>query len=76
MTTLKELKNLMFTDYPDLVDVEDLQKMLCITRHTAYDLIESGALYAAKVGRKYRIPKIGVIEYLFKGAKSNEEKAG
>lgn len=52
--------------YPDLVDVAQLQEMLAVNRHTAYDLIGSGAFKCAKVGRKYLIPKIEIIKFLYK----------
>ncbi len=70
MCDIETLKGLMFTDYPDLVDVAQLQKMLSVNRHTAYDLIGSGAFKAAKVGRKYLIPKIEVIKFLYKDSVS------
>ena len=65
MKSVEELKKLVFTDYPDLVSVEQLQTMLNINRHAAYDLIASGAVLSTKIGRKYVIPKISVIEFLF-----------
>lgn len=36
---LKELYEMMFPDYPDIVTVAQLQRMLDISRHLAYDLI-------------------------------------
>ena len=35
MYDIERLKELMFTDYPDLVDVAQLQEMLAVNRHTA-----------------------------------------
>ena len=47
----------MFENYPDVVEVEDLRKMLGgISRKLAYRSV--------KVGRTYKIPKACVIEYL------------
>lgn len=65
MKSIEELKKLVFIDYPDLVTVEQLQTMLNINRHAAYDLIASGAVLSARIGRKYMIPKISIIEFLF-----------
>ncbi len=39
---LKELYEMMFPDYPDIVTVAQLQRMLGISRHLAYDLIGGG----------------------------------
>ncbi len=36
---LKELYEMMFPDYPDIVTVAQLQKLLGIRRHLVYDLI-------------------------------------
>ena len=34
---IREMYKLMFAEYPDIVTVKDLQAMLGISRHTAYD---------------------------------------
>ncbi len=53
-----------FTEYPDVVSVEQLQSMLNIGRNTAYKMLGEGTIKAAKVGRNYIIPKISVLDYL------------
>ena len=58
-------KQEMFKEYPDVVDVEMLCKMLGgISRKLAYRLLATGELRSVRVGRSYRIPKCCVIEYL------------
>ena len=54
----------MFTDYPDIVSVAQLQNMLHISRQLAYDLISQGSIHAIKIGNSYKIPKISVIYFL------------
>lgn len=54
----------MFRQYPDVIDIHTLQKMLGISRHHAYDLITSGQIKGRKVGKSYRIPKVYVIDFL------------
>ena len=54
----------IFREYPDVLTVENVQKMLRIGRHEVYRLILSGKLYALKVGKSYRIPKVKAIDYL------------
>lgn len=61
---INEMYRLMFAEYPDIVNVEQLQAMLGISRHTAYALIDEGYLAGIKVGKAYRIPKINVIRYV------------
>jgi len=55
----------MFKEYPDVVEVEDLRKMLGgISKKLAYRLLTENEIRSVKVGRAYKIPKICVIEYL------------
>lgn len=55
----------MFEDYPDVVEVDDLRKMLGgISKKLAYRLLAEQEIKSVRVGRSYRIPKICVIEYL------------
>lgn len=51
-------------EYPGLNDDELIEKMNEI--NDSYDLIGSGAFKCAKVGRKYLIPKIEIIKFLYK----------
>lgn len=55
----------MFPNYPDVVNVEQLCEMLGgISLKTGYCLLKSGAIKSFVIARRYRIPKINVIEYL------------
>ena len=54
----------IFSNYPDVVSLPDLMKMLNIGRNTAYSLLQSGTLKSIKIGKQYRIPKQFIIEYL------------
>lgn len=60
----KELYTVMFPDYPDIVDVAQMQKMLDVSRHLAYKLITSGQVQGIKVGKAYRVPKVKIIDYV------------
>lgn len=62
----EQLYKMMFPDYPDVVNVKQLQQMLGISRHLAYDLIEGGDIQAILVGNAFRIPKVSVINYVLK----------
>ena len=53
----KELYQMMFPDYPDIVNITQLQTMLGISRHLAYDLINGGYIKGLKIGNAFRIPK-------------------
>lgn len=54
----------MFINYPDVVNVDDLQKMLGICKTTAYNLVKDNTIKNVKVGKKYLIPKQAVINFL------------
>ena len=60
----KQYYKAMFRDYPDLLTLEDLKKLLKISRKTAYKLLGENKIKHIKTGREYRIPKIYVIDYL------------
>lgn len=61
---LRDLYSMMFSEYPDIVNITQLQSMLCISRHLAYELITDGYIKALKIGNAFRIPKVNVIEYV------------
>ena len=62
----------MFPNYPDVVNVEQLCEMLGgISVKTGYRLLKTGAIKSFVIARRYRIPKINVIEYLEVGEKSD-----
>ena len=61
---IKELYNMMFPDFPDIVTVTQLQEMLGLSRHLAYDLINDGSIRGLKIGNAFKIPKVNVIEYV------------
>lgn len=61
---LRELYLMMFPEYPDIVNIAQLQSMLGISRHLAYDLINDGYIRGLKIGNAFRIPKVNVIEYV------------
>lgn len=61
---IEALYDKMFTDYPDVLSVEQLQNMLSVSRNCAYELINLGEVKSIKIGKYYRIPKLSVIEFV------------
>ena len=61
---LKELYQMMFPDYPDIVTVKHLREMLGVSRALAYKLISDGEIQAVKIGTSLKIPKVSVINYV------------
>ena len=56
--------SLMLWEYPDVMDIEQVCRVLRISTKTGYRLIAKGKLPSLKVGRSYRIPKIYLLSYL------------
>jgi excisionase family DNA binding protein len=54
----------MFEDYPDVLCVADVQKLLGISRHQVYHSIAAGRVRGIRIGKAYKIPKISLIDYL------------
>lgn len=64
--TQLNIKNI-FTTYPDVVKVKDLQKMLGIGRNLAYEIINKNIIKSIKSGNLILIPKQNIIDYLNNG---------
>lgn len=54
----------LFAEYCDVVSVEEVMKMLRLSRVTVYGLLKSGRIRTIRVGKKYIIPKKCVSEFL------------
>lgn len=61
---IRQLYAMMFPDYPDIVNVAQLQKMLGISRHCAYSLIRDGYIPGILIGNSYKVPKKNIIDYV------------
>ena len=63
--------SIMFTDYPDIVNIKQMRNMLGgIGVTLAYKLLKEGKIKYVKIGREYKIPKTFIINYLLQ-EKSN-----
>ena len=64
-TEINALYDVMFTQYPDVVNISQLCEMLGgISEKTAYRLLKSGVIKSIYVGKRYLIPKPYVLDYL------------
>ena len=48
----------------EIITVEELMEFLQIGKSTAYQLLDSGEIKASRIGRKWKIPKNAVYEYI------------
>jgi excisionase family DNA binding protein len=54
----------MFQQYPDVVNVAQLQRMLGIGKNTAYKLLKENKISSIRIGKVHKIPKKNIIKYL------------
>lgn len=54
----------MFSDYPDIIGINELTHMLHIGKNKAYELVNTNKIQSIRIGRKHMIPKFRVIEFL------------
>ena len=55
----------MLTEYKDVLTPEDVQKILHTGRNTVYCYLADGTIKSIKVGGKYRIPKLYLLEFIY-----------
>ena len=57
--------HLIFSEYPDVVSIDDMQKMLGnISKKAAYKLIRDKKIEAFKIGKEFRIPQLNILSFL------------
>ncbi len=59
----------MFEAYKDILTVEEVCAALHIGKNSVYKLLKIGALRCVKIGRKYIIPKICLIDFIMQNGK-------
>jgi len=60
-----ETYNILFTEYPDVVNVKQMCEMLGgISNKTGYLLLRSDRIKSFSIGRSIRIPKIHIIDFV------------
>jgi excisionase family DNA binding protein len=59
-----DIYRVMFKDYPDVLDVKQVSKILGVSTKTVYRLLRDGSIISLKVGREFRIPKVYIMKYV------------
>ena len=54
----------IFSEYSDIVIVDEVMKMLRLGKNTVYKLLKDDEIMNVKVGARYIIPKQSVIEFV------------
>ena len=58
----------MFKQYPDVVDVKQVCKMLNLSRTKVYELIKNGEIKRIPCGRIIKVAKVTVIDFVLQSA--------
>ena len=66
--SITEAYEIMFKDYPDVVNIKELSEMLGICSKKAYELVRSGAIPVLPCSKCYKIAKLNVIGYMLNSA--------
>ena len=59
-----ELYQAIFNNYPEILTVEEMSKVLGVSVKTGYKLLKENKIPSIKVGRSYRIAKVNLLSYL------------
>ena len=54
----------MLNEYRDILTPEELARALGLSRKSAYQLLHDGIIGSKRIGKKYLVPKICVLDYI------------
>lgn len=55
----------LFKDYDEVLTIEEVHKILKLSKNTIYKLIAKGDIQTIKIGNKHIVPKQNLINYLY-----------
>ena len=62
--SMQEAYRTIFREYPDVLDVKQVSRILGVSAKTVYRLIKDDSISSLKVGREFRIPKVMLMKYM------------
>lgn len=54
--------------------IEEIMKVLKVSRNTVYSWIKEGRIKGVKIGRQWRIPKTALNQFLTTGQQEGDDK--
>jgi excisionase family DNA binding protein len=60
----REIYRATLRGYPDVLNVDQISKVLSVSTKTVYKIIHNGELAHLKTGREYRVPKVMLLQYM------------
>ena len=58
---------IFLSDYGDILQPKDVQKILHTGRNTVYRYLAEGKIRSLRIGGKYRIPKTYLCDFIYQG---------
>lgn len=59
------MPNNILANYQDVLSPHDLQVILQTGRNTVYNYLATGKIRSIRIGNKYRIPKMYLLEFMY-----------
>lgn len=66
--SIAQAYEIMFKDYPDVVNIKELAEMLGICTKKAYELVRLGTIPSLPCCKCYKIAKLDIIGYMLDAA--------
>ena len=66
----------MFESFPEVMNPQQLAEALGIGKNSAYDLLKNNAIQHRRIGNRYKIPKLYVIDFLCPAVYNNSCNGG
>ena len=60
----QEIYRIVFKEYPDVLDVKQVSKLLGVSTKTIYKLLKDGSLPSLRIGREFRVLKVMFMQYM------------
>ncbi len=54
----------MFTEYDEILSIEDVMEILHIGKNSVYSLLKNNEIRNIRVGKRYIVPKQSVINFI------------
>lgn len=65
--------NKTLDSYNDVLMPKDIQEILHVGRNTVYSYLANGTIKSIRIGGKYRIPKVYLMDFLFPDIPSTDK---
>ena len=64
----------MLNQYRDILDVEEVSEILMTGKNRTYELLKEGTIKGFRIGKKWKIPRDAVVEFILKQSRMHVNK--